>query len=157
MKILQAFGLRLRSPGIVRGQLFEGYLETRGHGLFDLSRPQKTVCGRCDTVHRSHYDKKLRRIRDLSCGDARVYLEVEVRRVFCQGCGSVKRERLFKRCWYQAIVIYKSFNQFLCPQRGPKIHWRSKQYEKKKGCSQGCCIPSLETQASQTISVPIFL
>jgi hypothetical protein len=41
MEIFQAFGLRLRSLGIVREQLFEGYLEARGHRLFDLSRPQK--------------------------------------------------------------------------------------------------------------------
>jgi transposase len=33
-------------------------------------------------------------VRDLSCGDTRVYLEVEVRRVLCRRCGKVKRERL---------------------------------------------------------------
>jgi transposase len=33
-------------------------------------------------------------VRDLSCGDTRVYLEFEVRRVFCRRCGKVKRERL---------------------------------------------------------------
>ena len=33
-------------------------------------------------------------MRDLSRGDARIYLEVEVRRVFCRGCEKVKRERL---------------------------------------------------------------
>ena len=33
-------------------------------------------------------------MRDLSCGDTRVYLDVEVRRVACQRCGKVKRERL---------------------------------------------------------------
>lgn len=33
-------------------------------------------------------------MRDLSCGDTRVYLEVEVRRVDCPQCGGVKRERL---------------------------------------------------------------
>lgn len=33
-------------------------------------------------------------MRDLSCGDARVYLELEVRRVACRSCGKVKRERL---------------------------------------------------------------
>lgn len=38
--------------------------------------------------------KTTRRIRDLSCGDARIYLEVEVRRVQCKGCGKVKREKL---------------------------------------------------------------
>jgi transposase len=45
-------------------------------------------------VHRSYYDKTVRRIRDLSCGDARIYLEVEVRRVQCKVCGKVKREKL---------------------------------------------------------------
>jgi transposase len=33
-------------------------------------------------------------VRDLSCGDTRIYLEVEVRRVACRSCGTVKRERL---------------------------------------------------------------
>lgn len=33
-------------------------------------------------------------MRDLSCGDTRVYLELELRRVACRSCGKVKRERL---------------------------------------------------------------
>ena len=33
-------------------------------------------------------------MRDLSCGDTRVYLEVEVRRVHCRSCGAVKQEKL---------------------------------------------------------------
>jgi len=33
-------------------------------------------------------------VRDLSCGDRRVYLELEVRRVQCKRCKAVKRERL---------------------------------------------------------------
>ena len=36
----------------------------------------------------------MRRIRDLSCGDRRVYLEVEIRRVACLDCGTVKQEKL---------------------------------------------------------------
>ena len=36
----------------------------------------------------------MRRVRDLSCGDTRVYLEFEVRRVLCRRCGKVKREKL---------------------------------------------------------------
>ena len=36
----------------------------------------------------------MRRIRDLSCGDARIYLEVEVRRVQCKRCRKVKQEKL---------------------------------------------------------------
>ena len=45
-------------------------------------------------MHRSYSDKRGRRIRDLSCGDGRIYLEVEVRRVRCKRCGTVKREKL---------------------------------------------------------------
>jgi transposase len=33
-------------------------------------------------------------VRDLSCGDTRIYLELEVRRIACMGCGTVKLERL---------------------------------------------------------------
>ena len=40
------------------------------------------------------YDRKVRRVRDLSCGDTRIFLELEVRRVECRRCGKVKRERL---------------------------------------------------------------
>ena len=33
-------------------------------------------------------------MRDLSCGDTRVYLEIEIRRVRCRSCGAVKQEKL---------------------------------------------------------------
>jgi transposase len=33
-------------------------------------------------------------VRDLSCGDTRVWLALEVRRVDCRTCGQVKTERL---------------------------------------------------------------
>jgi len=39
-------------------------------------------------------DRRVRRVRDLSCGDARIYLDVEIRRVLCRSCGRVKREQL---------------------------------------------------------------
>jgi len=45
-------------------------------------------------VQSGWYDRRTRRIRDLPCGDARILLEVEVRRVLCRRCGQVKRERL---------------------------------------------------------------
>lgn len=45
-------------------------------------------------MHSSFYDRTTRRVRDLSCGDMRIYLEFEVRRVACRDCGKVKRERL---------------------------------------------------------------
>src|SRR5215467_2456665 len=40
------------------------------------------------------YDRKVRRVRDMSCGDTRIFLELEVRRIDCRRCGKVKRERL---------------------------------------------------------------
>jgi transposase len=36
----------------------------------------------------------VRRVRDLSCGDTRVYLDIEVRRVQCAVCKKVKTERI---------------------------------------------------------------
>jgi transposase len=49
-------------------------------------------------VQSGWYDRKTVRARDLSCGDARVYIEFEVRRIQCRGCGKVKRERLEFLC-----------------------------------------------------------
>ena len=36
----------------------------------------------------------MRRVRDLPCGDLRIYLDVELRRVECRSCGRVKQEGL---------------------------------------------------------------
>ena len=45
-------------------------------------------------MHRGWYDRKTRRVRDLGCGDYRIYLEFEIRRVDCHRCGAVKQEKL---------------------------------------------------------------
>ena len=45
-------------------------------------------------MQRGWYDRKRRRVRDLACGDLRIYLDVEVRRVTCRRCGKVKQEQL---------------------------------------------------------------
>jgi len=45
-------------------------------------------------MHSGWYDRSRRRVRDLSCGAYRIYLEFEVRRVLCRSCHAVKRERL---------------------------------------------------------------
>ena len=55
---------------------------------------KKNRCGVCDTLVCGIYDRKVHRVRDLSCGDARIYLEFELRRVWCRRCGAVKQERL---------------------------------------------------------------
>jgi len=59
-----------------------------------LPAGKKTICGVCGTSHHSFYDHKLRLARDLSCGDTRIYLEIEVRCVWCRSCGKVRQEQL---------------------------------------------------------------
>ena len=75
-------------------QRLRGYSETQRHVLSGFQGLKKTICRICGSTHRSYYDKKVRRIRDKSCGDVRIYLEVEVRRVYCRKCKKVKREEL---------------------------------------------------------------
>lgn len=55
---------------------------------------KKAVCGRSGRVRSGWCDRRTRQVRDLSCGDSRIYPEFEVRRVQCRSCGKVKRERL---------------------------------------------------------------
>ena len=52
------------------------------------------MCGGCDQIQTGWYDRRLRRVRDLASAGYRIVLELEVRRVACRTCGSVKRERL---------------------------------------------------------------
>ena len=52
---------------------------------------------------RACYDHKVRRGRALACGDTRVYLEVEVRRVWGPHCGAGKQEQL---SWLAATPFY---------------------------------------------------
>lgn len=44
-------------------------------GLSLSSDGKKTACGCCGRVHSGWYDRKIRRVRDKSCGDARIYNE----------------------------------------------------------------------------------
>ena len=52
------------------------------------------MCGACGRVQHGFYDRTVRRVRDLSCGGLRIFLEIEIRRVGCLSCLAVKRERL---------------------------------------------------------------
>ncbi|KAB2831940.1 MAG: hypothetical protein F9K48_11430 [Candidatus Brocadia sp.] len=68
----------ISSPDLFREQKFRGVFGDTKARVIQLERIQKTVCGCCGKVYRSSYDKKVRRIRDLSCGNARRYMEVAV-------------------------------------------------------------------------------
>jgi transposase len=77
-----------------RGPRCAGCSETRRRASSPLIGAQKTICGHCGRAQAGWYDRRLRRVRDLPCGDTRIFLEIGVRRVQCRGCGKVKRERL---------------------------------------------------------------
>jgi len=53
-------------------------------------------------------------VRDLSCGDLHIYLELEVRRVECGRCGKVKRERL---TWWADNPFYTKRFAFFVGRR----------------------------------------
>lgn len=48
----------------------------------------------CGSKYFSWYDRKFRLVRDLSCGNRRVYVQFEIRRVSCSVCAKVKQEQL---------------------------------------------------------------
>ena len=99
----------------------------------------------CRRGSRSFYDRKVRQVRDLSCGDTRVYLEVEVRRVRCRSCQAVKQEKL---PWLADNPFYtKRFAFFVGRRcrtatirdvaRELKLDWTSvKDLEKQYMCEQ---------------------
>lgn len=82
-----------RFPGFRPSSSVRGILGEPTARILRLRRPgEKTRCGVCGLACRAFYDHTTRRVRDLSAGDARIYLEVEIRRVWCCRCCNVKRE-----------------------------------------------------------------
>ena len=74
---------------------FAGFRPLEGvRGVFGDSKARIITLVECGRTHLGWYDRTTRRVRDLSSGDTRVYLEFEVRRLQCRCCGKVKREKL---------------------------------------------------------------
>jgi hypothetical protein len=86
-------GMRIAFLVFDRNQQYAAFSVIRKRGSLS-SGVQKTACGCCGRVQMGWYDRKVRRVGDLSCGDTRIFLELEVRRLDCRRCGKVKRERL---------------------------------------------------------------
>jgi transposase len=57
-------------------------------------RSKKRFAAVVGRVGNGWYDRRVRQVRDLSSAGFRIVLELEVRRVACRRCGTVKRERL---------------------------------------------------------------
>ena len=74
-------------------------------------RSKKNRCWQCGLLHRGWYDRKIKMARDLSCGDRRVYLEFEIRRVRCRKTHLVRQEDL---AWLANNPFYtKRFADFV--------------------------------------------
>ena len=87
--------MHIRLQGFVRKATVRGVFGDPNARVVTLgSALKKTVCGCCGRAQRGWYDRRVRQVRDLSCGPFRIFLEFEVRRVQCRSCGTVKRERL---------------------------------------------------------------
>ncbi|MSP80799.1 MAG: transposase family protein [Rhodospirillales bacterium] len=88
-----AFGTRTRSPAFAANPRCAVSSVIRRRASSRSPGAQKTVCGCCGRVHSGWHDRRIRQVRDLPCGDTRIFLEIEVRWVQCRSCGKVKRER----------------------------------------------------------------
>ena len=91
-----------------------------------VRRSKKRLCGCCGRAQSGWYDRRTRQVRDLSCGDTRIYLEFEVRRVQCQELrqGEARAAGVSGR----QPVLY----QALCPLRGPAL-----PFDHDQGLGQG--------------------
>lgn len=95
MKKLRRLWDAYRFPGFRPGPTVVGVFGDRRARVISLRRRgKKTACGACGRVYHCWYDRKTRRVRDLPCGEMRIYLDVEIRRVDCKSCGKVKQEKL---------------------------------------------------------------
>lgn len=114
------------------------------------------MCGTCGQSSTAFYDQRPRQVRDLSCGDKRVYLAFAVRRVSCPWCGAVKTEGLD---WLADNPFYtKRFAFFVgrrCRDSTVKavaeelfLHWHTvkeldKQYMAEQLRRAGCPTPTV--------------
>jgi hypothetical protein len=85
-------GIRSRASG--RERAFVAYSLIQMCGSSRSIGAQKNNLQLCGRVQMGWYDRRLRRVRDLSSAGFRIVLELEVRRIECGACASVKRERL---------------------------------------------------------------
>jgi hypothetical protein len=74
----------------VRGVFGESQIRTMGPG----ASAKKRLAALVGHEHSTFYDRKIPPVRNLPCGDTRVYVEVEFRRVTCRSCDLLKQEKL---------------------------------------------------------------
>src|SRR5262249_60041531 len=88
------YGTRMHSVDFGCNPRCEEFSAIRRLGLLAWYGVQKNGLRELHESTRGWYDRRTRWVRDLPCGDTRVYLEFEVRRILCRNCRKVKREQL---------------------------------------------------------------
>jgi transposase len=90
MRVSTAFNRLLQIPG---ASVAEVRFEREGVVIGLRRRARRLVCPRCGCVGRAGYDRREhRRWRHLDLGSCRCFLECELRRFRCPGCGKVVTE-----------------------------------------------------------------
>src|SRR5881397_2362686 len=89
MRVTTAFNRLLEIPGAAVGAVS---FEREGVVVGLRRRARRLVCPRCGCLGRAGYDCRRRRWRHLDLASTRLYLECELRRFPCPGCGRVVTE-----------------------------------------------------------------
>lgn len=131
MRVTTAFNRLLEIPGAT---VREVAFERTGVVVGLRRRARRLVCPRCGCLGRAAYDqRKRRRWRHLDLGSTRLYLECELRRFPCPGCGKVVTEAVpwarpgarFSRdfedvvCWLAQQAAFSVISRLL------RVTWRS--------------------------------
>jgi transposase len=82
-----------RFAGFLPSRWIKGVFGDRRARVVTLARRSKKRLAHVGGFTTPFYDRKVRRVRDVSSGDTRVFLDLEVRRVDCRRCGAVRQER----------------------------------------------------------------
>jgi transposase len=104
-----------RFPGLRPLSSLRGIFGDPRSRVVKLSRRKnQTVRPAAKIIDHSATTSDQRRVRDLSCGDCRIYLDFEIRHVRCQDCGKVKQEEL---SWLVDNPIYTKRFAFFVERR----------------------------------------
>jgi len=131
MRVTTAFNRLLQVPG---ASVSAVRFEREGVVVRLRRRARRLVCPRCGCLGHAGYDRRQRRLwRHLDLGSTRLYLECELRRFPCPGCGKVVTEAVawarpgarFTRdfedvvCWLAQQAAFSVISRLL------RVSWRS--------------------------------
>ena len=80
----------------------------------ELDRRYIPVCHRCGTKARGIHSWRSRRVRDLNIYDAKCYVDIRYRKIYCSGCGIVVEEFPFIDPYRRVTKRFIQFVLTLC-------------------------------------------